>query len=386
MSSNSTFFLLSPHSLIEWGREQENLELGKSLDGKACGEWKYWNCANFKNCPWTQRSSSGRPTVLSKCGKCLWTRYCSRDCQKKHWQQHKAHCTNPGFMRIAEQSTKVLRKEFDERRDLLIDLEKRLQTEKSYLQTAVERKDIEPTFSKADERSTIVEKELEKVYKKECKEWMRSLEDQILKQKAGMKEAMETIAGCAAGVARIPIMEEATPVLTIFLTIFSEVNIGREQTVGGLLFKKHNTKGAISMEFDSVAVVKKAIAWLDHKKEDFVERRDNKRVDKAALHSSSNVLPRLFLDQQINGMVVSYMTSLEAYLKAETIRSALSFLSTPAIGQFVAKDVELFEKLCYAIEDYDRRHAVLLHVYLKIHLSKIEEGKHFFIHRWVVAN
>ena len=93
-----------------------------------------------------------------------------------------------------------------------------------------------------------------------------------------------------------------------------------------------------------------------------------------------------FLDEQINGMVVSYMTCMEAYFNAETMRLALSSLSTPTNQRFVAKDVELSEKLWCAIENYDRRCTVLLHVSMKVQLRGIEEGEHFFIHRWVVAN
>ena len=32
---------------------------------------------------------------LKKCSRCRLVQYCNRDCQKKHWQAHKLHCTDP---------------------------------------------------------------------------------------------------------------------------------------------------------------------------------------------------------------------------------------------------------------------------------------------------
>ena len=30
--------------------------------------------------------------LLSKCSACKWTVYCSKDCQREHWKQHKLMC------------------------------------------------------------------------------------------------------------------------------------------------------------------------------------------------------------------------------------------------------------------------------------------------------
>ena len=39
------------------------------------------------------RDKSGKPTTtLMKCSSCKFARYCSRDCQKKHWPAHKKEC------------------------------------------------------------------------------------------------------------------------------------------------------------------------------------------------------------------------------------------------------------------------------------------------------
>lgn len=168
---------LSTCSFTKTSEQQEDLSAdplntpGKSLAENAHAEWKVWNCANYENCPWLLRSSSSRPSVLLKCGKCRMTRYCSKDCQKEHWEQHKFECVGSGIVKAVEQASKDLQKKFDEGRARLIDLEERWQTEKRYLEEAVQRRGVGLSQDEANLGSTFLEKG--------CKLRMRSLKERM---------------------------------------------------------------------------------------------------------------------------------------------------------------------------------------------------------------
>lgn len=268
-------------------------------------------------------------------------------------------------------------------------MKERWQTEKNYLDEAIQRRASGPSFSEANVGSTLGEKE--------CQERMGLLEDQISKQKAKMKEALETKSMFELWLVRAPLFEEANRALTKFLTKISEVNKGRVQSVGKLLFQEHKKKGVITKEFESVAAVENATMWLSRKRKAYAERGDNNGVDKVALHSgASQVLLHLFLGEHINGLVLSYMTRSEAHYRVQVVRSALSSLSAPSLDMdaeawsqdqsILAVGVKHSEKLWCDIENYDRGCSALLQVQVKVELPGNEERTPFLLNKWLVAN
>lgn len=63
--------------------------------------WRQAKKPSEKRC-----SGCGKPPAenkpLSKCTKCLSAKYCSRECQKKHWKKHKKECARLGQARKEE--------------------------------------------------------------------------------------------------------------------------------------------------------------------------------------------------------------------------------------------------------------------------------------------
>ena len=43
-------------------------------------------------------STCGQLTPMMKCGRCQTTRYCSTDCQKADWKEHKIYCGMPSLV------------------------------------------------------------------------------------------------------------------------------------------------------------------------------------------------------------------------------------------------------------------------------------------------
>lgn len=214
------------------------------------------------------------------------------------------------------------------------------------------------------------------------------LEDSISKLKAEMREFVRWRVRYAPALAALPVFAEGIRAVMRFLTKFSEINDGRVQTAGQLLFKKHNTTGAISLEFESVADLDNATAWLNHNKKTYAEKRDSTRVDKAALRSSSNVLLHLFLGEQIKGLKrLSYLTRMEAFSKYRALEAALPALLAPSdlASQYLALDVAQYKELWWAIHSYDRRCSALLYVHLKLKFGEVHKRERDFVHRWLVA-
>lgn len=68
---------------------------------------------------WSASAGTEQPQgqcVLQRCSACLAAQYCSRDCQSKHWKQHKPLCKQRGATKgpaVSQQSTPVLKASAD---------------------------------------------------------------------------------------------------------------------------------------------------------------------------------------------------------------------------------------------------------------------------------
>lgn len=135
--------------------------------------------------------------------------------------------------------------------------------EKNIVNEAVHKRVVETGCSDADVVSTLAEKE--------CLERVALLDSSISKFKAEMLEAVRRTTALAPGLTRYNIMREGSRATTKFLTNFSEVIKGR-QSEGKMVFEKHKEKSEISMEFELLAAVENAIAWLSQNKKAYAER------------------------------------------------------------------------------------------------------------------
>lgn len=66
----------------------------------------YFKCGNYEECKQHEVS----PNQFSKCKNCGWVRYCSKECQEKHWEStHKNHCQQKLDSNIVEDLLKSRR-------------------------------------------------------------------------------------------------------------------------------------------------------------------------------------------------------------------------------------------------------------------------------------
>lgn len=171
-------------------------EHSMSTGAKGNTEWKVWDCANSKSCPWRRRSSNTRPDVLLKCGKCRLVRYCSKECQKRHRQHHKPICAYIDLKQSAEQ----LLTEQKASEEGLIEIEKRWQMEKNRLDEAVRKRVGETSGCEADGELTMAEKE--------GRRGLGILESSIATLRLKFDEMVRIKTTCQAGLARCTIMTE----------------------------------------------------------------------------------------------------------------------------------------------------------------------------------
>jgi len=52
-----------------------------------------WICGRTPVCKWCGKTTQNLGKTLVRCGRCKQIRYCGKECQAKHWPQHKPVCT-----------------------------------------------------------------------------------------------------------------------------------------------------------------------------------------------------------------------------------------------------------------------------------------------------
>lgn len=67
-------------------------------------------CEN-ENCTYAKTEA---PTALKTCGGCKWARYCSPECQKTGWKQHKANCKPVRTTRSTRKVFQAMNQSMDE--------------------------------------------------------------------------------------------------------------------------------------------------------------------------------------------------------------------------------------------------------------------------------
>ena len=124
---------------------------------------------------------------------------------------------------------------------------------------------------------------------------------------------------------------------------------------------QHESKGAISMEFESRAAIEHATSWLYRNKHASEEAEDTIRRDVTTFDSGAHMMEQLFSVAEIKGLTqVRYLTLSEA--KAEAVKRVKS----PS-GQFEFLGIfsGITKKLVKDIERYDEKRSVIVLVHLK---------------------
>ncbi|KAI4216994.1 MAG: hypothetical protein LQ349_009084 [Xanthoria aureola] len=74
------------------------LDLATSTDTSAASKGRSSNSSStITTSPIIGCSICGQLTPMMKCGRCHTTRYCSTDCQKADWKEHKIYCGKPSL-------------------------------------------------------------------------------------------------------------------------------------------------------------------------------------------------------------------------------------------------------------------------------------------------
>ena len=306
-------------------------------------ERRFLECGNWFKCPWHGQPFDTRPHVLLKCGSCHVARYCSKECQRVAWPEHKGMCLvlSSCFMENTNQRFTA-----EESASLLMRLQKEAQNVQNRMQEP-------PVWGRA---SGSAKKAEAKIIRKNKKDW------DLLKTMAETQIKVCVENNLYSSNVDVDKLRVITKTIPKFVTKFSIVMKGRALRVGQWLCAQHESKGAISMEFESKAAIEHATRWLDRNKHTFEEAEGNTGGEMAAFDLGAHMMEQLFLVAEIKGLTqVRYLTLSEA--KVEAIKRAKS----PS-GQFENLGVfpGITEKLVKDIEMYDEKRSVIVLVHLKM--------------------
>ena len=312
-------------------------------------ERRFWECSNWSECPWREEPFDTRPYVLLKCGRCHIARYCSKECQRVDWAEHKGTCSFhiqlSGMERLCEQQVTIQQECVSE----LANIQNKAQNSWNQFQerwrAGGHSKEAEAKMNKENKFALTVLKMMEKDMK-EIKATTLARHNSPRSEKDVKWDNMGVV----------------LKTIPKFVTKFGVVLKGRALRVGQWLCAQHESKGAISMEFESKAAIEHATRWLDRNKHTFEEAEGNTGGEMAAFDLGAHTMEQLFLVAEIKGLTqVRYLTLSEA--KVEAIKRAKS----PS-GQFENLGVfpGITEKLVKDIEMYDEKRSVILLVHLKM--------------------
>lgn len=83
--------------------------------------------------------------------------------------------------------------------------------------------------------------------------------------------------------------------------------------MGQRLCAQYKSKGAMSIEFESMAAVEYALCWLDRNKNAFIQEEESTRKDSETFNLVAHMMEEVFLVAKIKGLTqVRYLTLSEA--------------------------------------------------------------------------